>query len=118
MLVRLIKAVNYRAVNVDDRHNLGRKYRISFEGTFVACRAREARYAYLSIHQDGHNNLTLRVAVARNVPRERVHVSHELRLASRSRRTTDSTAECDDLASDFALERPQDELRPFACCCP
>lgn len=39
VLVRLIKAVGYRTIDVDDCHNLGRNNRISFKGTFIACRA-------------------------------------------------------------------------------
>lgn len=59
-----------------------------------------------SVYNNRHNNLALRVAVTSNVPREGIHISHQLRLASQGRRTADSATECYDLASDFALERP------------
>jgi hypothetical protein len=118
VLVRLIKAVNYRAVDVDDCHNLGRKYRISFKGTFIARRAREAQYAYLPINQNGHNDLTLRVAVARNVTREEFNVWHKLCLGALSCYTADSATESNDLTGNFALERSKNQLGLLARCCP
>ena len=74
--------------------------------------------AYLSIHHNRHNNLALRVTVACNVSREKVDVWHKLCLGSLSCYTAHSTAESNDLAGDFALERTKDQLGLFACCCP
>lgn len=73
---------------------------------------------HLSVHDNGHNNLALRVAVARDVARKQIHVRHELRLTARSGRTADPSTERNHLASDFALEGSQDKLRLLAYCCP
>jgi hypothetical protein len=72
----------------------------------------------LSTRQNGHNDLTFRVAVARNVTREEFNVWHKLCLGSLGCYAADSTAESNDLAGDFALERSEDQLRLLACCCP
>jgi len=52
------------------------------------------------------------------VSREEVDVWHKLCLSSLSCRATNSTAESNDLAGDFALEGAEDQLRLFACRCP
>lgn len=118
VLVRLVKAVGYRAVDVDDSDNLEVEHRVSFTNFFTARRAKRPKETYLSICHNRHNNLTLRVTVARNVPREKIDVGHKLCLGSLSCCTADSTAEGNDLAGDFALERAEDQLRLLACCRP
>ena len=69
---------------------------------------------YLSIDHNWHNNLTLRVTVACNVPREEVDVWHKLCLGSLSCCTADSAAESNNLAGDLALEGAKDQLRLLA----
>jgi hypothetical protein len=73
---------------------------------------------HLPIHHNRCNNFALRCAVARNMSWEEVDVWYILRLSSRSCYAADSAAECYDLTGNFALERPQDELRLLARCCP
>lgn len=117
MLVRLVKAVGYRAVDVDNSHNLEVEHRVSSTNIFTA-RERRGPRTYLSIQHNRHNNLTLRVTVARNVSREEVDVWHKLCLRRLRRYAADSTAESNDLAGDFALEGAEDQLRLLACCRP
>jgi len=120
MLISLVKPISYRTIDVDDCHDLEMRRGGVSSGVsrFVLSDQRAGDKTHLSVHNNRHNNLALRVAVARDMTWERVHVSHELRFGSCRCCTTDSTAECDDLARDFALERSQDELGLFACCFP
>lgn len=59
---------------------------------------------------NGHHNLTLAGAVARNVARELLDVGHQLRLLSGSGSAAHALAEADGLAGNHALEGPEYQL--------
>lgn len=63
------------------------------------------------VHHDGHDNLALARTVARDVPRERVHVGHQLGLLRRGGGAAHAAAKGDRLASHLPLERTQDQGR-------
>ena len=70
VLIRLIKAVGHCTVDVDDRHNLVKRCCVSFANNLVPVEQDKLKKTYLSIHQNRHNDLTLRVTVACDVSRE------------------------------------------------
>jgi len=64
---------------------------------------------------DGHNNLTPAVAITRNVPRPSLDVCHAHGPCLCCRRAADAAPECNGLAGDLALERPENEAAMVVC---
>lgn len=61
------------------------------------------------VHRDGHDDLALARAVARNVAGELVDVGDQLRLLGLSGGATYATAKVDCLAGYLTLEGPQEQ---------
>lgn len=66
--------------------------------------------AHLPVFHDRHNNFTFRITVTSDVAWKFFDIRHKLRLLALGSSTTYSSTKGDSLASDFALERPQDKL--------
>lgn len=66
--------------------------------------------AYLSILDDWHNDLALARAIASNMPREFLHIRHQLRLLRLGRSSAHTAAEVDGLACYLAVEGAEQKL--------
>ena len=72
--------------------------------------AQSSQSTYLSVFQNRHNNLTLRLTIAGNVTGELLDVRYELSLATLCCGAAYASTEFDRLTGDFALEGPKDKL--------
>ena len=70
--------------------------------------------AYLSIFDDWHNDLALARAIASNMPRELLHIRHQLRLLGLGRSAAHTAVEVDGLACYLAVEGAEEELPRLA----
>lgn len=65
---------------------------------------------YLAVDNNWHHDLAGRVAVARNMSRVLLHVENHLARPRSRCSATDTFAQSNRLAGDFALERSEDQL--------
>lgn len=72
---------------------------------------KEDQVTYLPLLHNWYHNLALTRPITRNVPRELLHILHQLRLCFLRRLATDTTAKRNNLARYLTLERAKKQLR-------
>lgn len=75
--------------------------------------SRTTPFTHLASLHNRNNNLTHRISITSDMTRKLLNIRHQLRPALLGRSSTDTPTKRNRLASNLALERPKNKLRPL-----